>query len=765
MADKDLKYRIDADDGPLGSALTRAGLQLGQFNSRMDSMFTGMSGNFQRVAGIFGGLVTLLGGAGLVAGMRNAIDMQDQMSESATRFGLSTEAFSEYAYAAKLSGLEVGDLGKAIAKTSGLLVDAQQGQKSAVELFQRLKLDPKGIKDTDQLLQSLAERFSQMPDGVQKTSLAIDIFGDKLGPKMVPLLNDGTAGLAAMREEARQLGVVVSTEAGQAAEQFNDNLDRLGSVGQGAFQQLSAAALPTLNAITEALLESQKEGGMLSQVLDVAGKAVRIVFETLAVLAANGAYMLKAVGREIGAVAAQAVALATLDIDGFNAISEAVKEDARVARAELTALEQRIFNFGRREAGGGRGFVNPAAVVPDQSGFTPGGKVPTPGKPTAEAKQPDSYMQTYTAVLDGLKLRYAQENDLREMSKAQEIAYWREVLATYQVTTKDRLDITKRMAQLELASLRETAQQRGQIDQLVRDRAESAALGAVDTAQQAARAAYDQQVLTYADLLVQEQGFEEQRLEIRRTYLQARLAQIDPERDPVAYQQILLQLETLERGHALRIAQIKAESLVQTKGQFDGLFAVFDSSLQSITQSIVNRTFTWRSAFQSVLGSISQGAMRTISTIATNWVKGLLQMQSAEKSMTLASIHANASKAGAAAYQAVVGIPVVGPFLAPAAAAVAYAGTMAFASAEGGYDIPAGVNPMTQLHQREMVLPAPLADAVRRMAGDPSAGGGQAQSPAAMLNATPLPGGFWVAQESEFVRFFGDLQRDRKINP
>jgi lambda family phage tail tape measure protein len=42
-------------------------------------------------------------------------------------------------------------------------------------------------------------------------------------------------------------------------------------------------------------------------------------------------------------------------------------------------------------------------------------------------------------------------------------------------------------------------------------------------------------------------------------------------------------------------------------------------------------------------------------------------------------------------------------------------------SAANGFDIPAGVNPITQLHQREMVLPAEYADVIRGMAGN---GGG-----------------------------------------
>jgi hypothetical protein len=53
-------------------------------------------------------------------------------------------------------------------------------------------------------------------------------------------------------------------------------------------------------------------------------------------------------------------------------------------------------------------------------------------------------------------------------------------------------------------------------------------------------------------------------------------------------------------------------------------------------------------------------------------------------------------------------------------------------AAAKGFDIPAGVNPVTQLHQREMVLPAELADAVRDMTGG---GGGGAVQPVINISA------------------------------
>lgn len=76
-------------------------------------------------------------------------------------------------------------------------------------------------------------------------------------------------------------------------------------------------------------------------------------------------------------------------------------------------------------------------------------------------------------------------------------------------------------------------------------------------------------------------------------------------------------------------------------------------------------------------------------------------------------------------YKALAGIPYIGPVLggAAAAASIAYGMSQVSAinsqnftpSAEGGFDIPSGVNPVTQLHEKEMVLPKEQAEVIRNL--------------------------------------------------
>jgi hypothetical protein len=127
--------------------------------------------------------------------------------------------------------------------------------------------------------------------------------------------------------------------------------------------------------------------------------------------------------------------------------------------------------------------------------------------------------------------------------------------------------------------------------------------------------------------------------------------------------------------------------------------------------------------------AVAAGAATRAAAEETGAAKGLVATVLAN----LKKIQSDAAAAAAHAYAAMAGIPPA-PLWGVAAGAAAYAGVMAFetlASAAGGFDIPAGVNPITQLHQREMVLPARLANPMRDMLSDYQTGAGAPAAAAA----------------------------------
>lgn len=135
-------------------------------------------------------------------------------------------------------------------------------------------------------------------------------------------------------------------------------------------------------------------------------------------------------------------------------------------------------------------------------------------------------------------------------------------------------------------------------------------------------------------------------------------------------------------------------------------------------------------------------AGETTKTLATS--TGALARLAIKAGEAIKSIMMYAWEAMAGAFKAMVSIPYIGPVLAVAAGASALAlvGGLAgkIKSARGGYDIPAGVNPVTQLHEEEMVLPKQHANTIRalgkNLTSDGGIGGGGGSSAQTFNNFT-----------------------------
>jgi hypothetical protein len=94
--------------------------------------------------------------------------------------------------------------------------------------------------------------------GRRKTALAVELLG-RSGADLIPLLNGGAAGLAEMRAEAEQLGLVISAEAGRAAEQFNDDITRMGAAVRGASIEVGTQLLPVLTDLSGQVVAMAKD--------------------------------------------------------------------------------------------------------------------------------------------------------------------------------------------------------------------------------------------------------------------------------------------------------------------------------------------------------------------------------------------------------------------------------------------------------------------------------------------------------------------------
>lgn len=213
----------------------------------------------------------------------------DTIDEAAQRTGIGTTALQELAYAAGFSSIELGDLGQSMGFLSRSMFAAQHGSKEARRSFAELGIqvtDGSGqLRAADQILGDVADRFSGMEDGAEKTALAMRLFG-RGGGQMIPFLNAGRAGIQKLRDEAEELGIVLDESTIKTGVEASDSMDQLGHTWTGLKRILGAALLPELVKATKAMTAWVKANrdairSGISSVVGVVSTAFHALWEVL----------------------------------------------------------------------------------------------------------------------------------------------------------------------------------------------------------------------------------------------------------------------------------------------------------------------------------------------------------------------------------------------------------------------------------------------------------------------------------------------------
>lgn len=197
--------------------------------------------------------VTALG-AGLFKMAKDTADAGDEARKSAQALGLSTETFQSLAHASNLAGVEQSDFFNSMRKLSDGMKDTSLGLETYARTYREMGIEVTKadgtLKSNEQILMEVADAFSKMENGANKTALASDLFG-RSGAKLIPLLNSGAEGIKKMQEEAHKLGFVISDEAAKSNEEFNDSFTRLQGSLKGVRNTIGQAVIPQITELAK----------------------------------------------------------------------------------------------------------------------------------------------------------------------------------------------------------------------------------------------------------------------------------------------------------------------------------------------------------------------------------------------------------------------------------------------------------------------------------------------------------------------------------
>jgi hypothetical protein len=226
---------------------------------------------------------------GLVDLAKEAIETSAHLDDTSQAIGVSTDALQELAYAAGQSGVSAQEMERSIMLLSRSMNAAAKGGEEQAKAFSSLGVKTKNadgsLRSADDVIGDIAEKISKMPDGAKKTATAMEFFG-KSGAKMVPLLNEGSEGIARLRQEAQDLGIVLDNSLIKQGAEIDDVFTSIKDLWKGIKTQVGAAFFPDILRAARAVKEWIKENrelirqGMVRVLEGIAfaGKAVWQVF-------------------------------------------------------------------------------------------------------------------------------------------------------------------------------------------------------------------------------------------------------------------------------------------------------------------------------------------------------------------------------------------------------------------------------------------------------------------------------------------------------
>lgn len=219
-------------------------------------------------------------------------DAGEEASKAAQKLGISTDALQHLETAAYLGDISLDTLQQSLGVFSRQLVAAKEGSADAAKALRKIGINTSQLggklPTTTQALGLIADRFHSMPDGMEKSALAMDLFG-RAGRDMIPFLNKGSAEIAKAALMADKYGTVLSDADIQLSNEFNDTIKESTLALKGLRNILGVGLIKVIKPLAERFNDfiSENRVRIATQIkfaFDGMARFVRIVWSAMTAL-------------------------------------------------------------------------------------------------------------------------------------------------------------------------------------------------------------------------------------------------------------------------------------------------------------------------------------------------------------------------------------------------------------------------------------------------------------------------------------------------
>ncbi len=220
-------------------------------------------------------------GAAMLGNAYNAAKSADDLNTLSKQTGFTVEELQKMQYASDLVDVSMDTMTGSVKKLT-------KNMSSGSEVFETLGVaiyDQNGeMRDATDVWYDSIAALSKIQNETERDAVSMELFG-KSAMDMAGIVDDGGAALKAAGDEAEDLGLILSGDTINAANQFNDQMDKLKARTSAAFMEAGAALaeelVPALEKAVEAITKvlqwfSDLDGSTQAFILTVAGLVAAI---------------------------------------------------------------------------------------------------------------------------------------------------------------------------------------------------------------------------------------------------------------------------------------------------------------------------------------------------------------------------------------------------------------------------------------------------------------------------------------------------------
>ena len=195
--------------------------------------------------------------AGFTKIAASAVTAGDEIGTTAQQLNLSTKQLQSWLYIAEQTDVDSSQFVNAVTKMQGALAHLAAGEEdiTATALKELGLTSEEAAQGMEANFDKIINKLAGLDDATMQAYYANELFGTRMGAKIIPLLNDGGEGLASLASEFESLGYLTEDQV-NSLDSFEDVLDKLKYQFELVKNQIGIALMPVMQNLANYVQEN-----------------------------------------------------------------------------------------------------------------------------------------------------------------------------------------------------------------------------------------------------------------------------------------------------------------------------------------------------------------------------------------------------------------------------------------------------------------------------------------------------------------------------